>query len=206
MDASTLAVFAGFAAVLIALPGPDWAFVLGAGARDRIVIPAVAGLVGGYALLTAIVAAGVGSVMAATPTARLALTVIGALYLVYLGITGLRTGSGDRPGDPTVPARAAAGRTVRRGVAVSALNPKGVLFFVAFLPQFAHPANRWPIPVQLAVLGGVWAVIVAAFYTTLGYTAARVLTARPGVARTVQRVAGVAMIVLGILLLVDRLG
>src|SRR5262249_17381419 len=160
---------------LIAVPGPDWAFVLAAGLRDRAVLPAVGGLVVGYVLLTVLVAAGLGPLFASMPAALAALTVVGAGYLIYLGVVTLRS-SGERDGLPVASVASVAPpgtrrRLVRRGIGVSALNPKALLFFVAFLPQFTRPGDAWPLPVQLAVLGGVWALIIAVFYTAVGYAA-----------------------------------
>lgn len=208
MQVSVVLAFAGFATMLIVVPGPDWAFVLAAGVRDRVVVPAVAGLASGYVLLTAVVAAGVGPLVASVPSALVALTVVGAAYLLCLGVGILRTSGADqRASTATMPAPARAGgaRTVRRGIGVSALNPKGLLFFVAFLPQFARPADSWPLPVQLVVLGAVWTMIVALFYTALGFTAERALEARPGLARGVTRVAGGAMIAVGLALLGEQI-
>jgi threonine/homoserine/homoserine lactone efflux protein len=207
MQVSVVLAFAGFATMLIVVPGPDWAFVLAAGVRGRVVVPAVAGLAAGYVLLTAVVAAGVGPLVASVPSALIALTVVGALYLLYLGIGILRA-----PGEGQLvpiaatraPARAGSARTVRRGIGVSALNPKGLLFFVAFLPQFARPDDSWPLPLQLVVLGAVWTLIVALFYTALGFTAERALAARPGLARVAGRVAGGAMIAVALALVGEQ--
>lgn len=207
MQLSALAAFVGVAWMLILLPGPDWAFVLAAGMRERLVVlPAVLGLVTGYGLVTLVVAAGVAPLVAAEPMALVALTVVGAAYLVHLGVGALRAPGG--PGaDPAVAARppAPSGELWWRGVGVSALNPKALLFFLAFLPQFARPSAPWPLAVQLLVLGAVWAVIGALFYTALGYTARRTLGAKPRLAQAVTRLAGVAMVLAGVALLGEQL-
>jgi threonine/homoserine/homoserine lactone efflux protein len=65
MELSAVAGFALIAVTLILVPGPDWAFVLASGVRDRVVGPAVLGLMLGYAAITAVVAVGVGPVLAA---------------------------------------------------------------------------------------------------------------------------------------------
>ncbi len=83
--------FAAIAAALIAIPGPDWAYVLGAGARDHVVGPAAAGVVAGYALITAVVVVGVGPLVATVPPALFVLTVAGSTYLIYLGVRTLRS-------------------------------------------------------------------------------------------------------------------
>jgi threonine/homoserine/homoserine lactone efflux protein len=206
MELSALLAFAGVAITLIVVPGPDWAFVVTAGARDRVVLPAVAGLVAGYLLVTAVVVLGVGPLVATTPSASAVLSLVGAGYLANLGVRILRSPVEAHSAERTAGGAGGIGRTFRRGVGVSALNPKGLLFFLAFLPQFARPAGSWPFAVQLAALGGVWAVICALFYTALGYTADRALAARPGLNRVITRVAGGAMIVVGAVLLVGAVG
>jgi threonine/homoserine/homoserine lactone efflux protein len=91
------------------------------------------------------------------------------------------------------------------GIGVSGLNPKGLLVFLALLPQFTNPRAGWPLTVQLAVLGLVFTVTCGLFYLSMGSLIRRVLAAWPGVARVITRVSGAAMIVIGLLLLVERL-
>jgi threonine/homoserine/homoserine lactone efflux protein len=205
MELSAVVAFAAIASALIAVPGPDWAYVLAAGARDRVVVPAVAGILLGYAVITAVVVAGVGALVAAAPLAMVALTVGGATYLVYLGVGVLR-----QPGelvlatatDPA-PTRSAV-RYLARGAGVSALNPKGLLIFLSILPQFTRPAAAWPLPAQMAALGGVFIVICALVYLPLGHAAHRILGARPAMAGITTRVAGAAMILVGVALIAEH--
>jgi threonine/homoserine/homoserine lactone efflux protein len=205
MELSALLAFAGVAATLIVLPGPDWALVLAAGTRARgTVVPAVAGLAIGYVLITAVVAAGVAPVVAAAPVALSVLTFVGAAYLVYVGFGILRGNRSEQLGHGDPPTTNAL-HAVWRGVGVSALNPKSLLFFLAFLPQFAQPSAPWPLAAQLAVLGGVWIALAATFYTALGRIAHRTLAARPTLARTITRLAGVAMVLAGVALVAKQL-
>jgi threonine/homoserine/homoserine lactone efflux protein len=193
--------FVAFA--LIAVPGPDWAFILASGARDRVVLPAVGGLVIGYTMLTALVALGVGAAVADTPATRTVLTVVGAGYLVWLGIGMLRRPGQLNPGtagaDPT-----SGGARILRGIGVSGLNPKGLLVFLAMLPQFTDAHAAWPMSAQLATLGSVFVATCAAFYLVIGYGAQRMLTSAPNAARHLPRISGTAMVLLGIALLVRR--
>ncbi|MGB9377074.1 MAG: LysE family translocator [Mycobacteriales bacterium] len=193
--------------VLIAVPGPDWAFILGAGARDRVVVPAVSGLMIGYALLTLLVAAGVGAVVQHSPGFLTALTAVGAAYLVYLGISILRRPS-VLPSPPTtdlVPGLPSRGGHVWRGVGVSALNPKGLLIFLAMLPQFTDVHGRWPTALQLAALGAVFVVTCGVFYTAVGFSAKRILNSRPAATRFMSRLSGAAMITVGVALVVEHI-
>jgi threonine/homoserine/homoserine lactone efflux protein len=204
MDLPVLIAFVAVAATLIVLPGPDWALVIAAGSRARgVVLPTVAGLAIGYTLITCVVAVGVAPIVAAAPLALVVLTVAGAGYLIYLGLGILRRPS-SAPEMAEAP-NATPGRVVLRGVGVSALNPKSLLFFLAFLPQFTRPSAAWPVGIQLMVLGGVWITLGATFYTVLGLTAESTLARRPTLARAITRVAGAAMVLAGIALLAEQL-
>jgi threonine/homoserine/homoserine lactone efflux protein len=87
MAIGTLAAFWAVSFLLVLVPGPDWAYAIAAGLRDRSVLPAVAGLLAGYAALTAVVAAGVAAVIARSHVVLTVLTTFGAVYLLRLGIT-----------------------------------------------------------------------------------------------------------------------
>jgi hypothetical protein len=90
MDLSSTLAFVAIAFTLIAIPGADWAFVLAAGARDHVVVPPVAGILLGYALVSAVVVAGFAALVTTFPAALLLTTVAGAGYLTYLGVKVLR--------------------------------------------------------------------------------------------------------------------
>ncbi|MGI5242580.1 LysE family translocator [Dactylosporangium sp. CA-139066] len=202
MSPSALAAFWLLAALLIAVPGADWAFTLAAGARAGAVLPAVAGLTAGYCAVTAVVAAGVGALVAGSPAALTALSVAGGAYLMWHGASTLLSRGG------TAPAAASASGTwplFRRGVGVSALNPKGLLMFVALLPQFTDPAASWPVAAQVAALGLTFTATCAVFYAALGTAARTLLARRPRATVAVSRTAGAAMLLLGGVLLADRL-
>jgi threonine/homoserine/homoserine lactone efflux protein len=216
MAVSSIAAFWAVAALLIAVPGADWAYVIGTVVGGRPVLLAVGGLVIGYAAMTVAVAAGMGAVIAGTPAALTAVTVAGGLYLIFLGLRASTRPSGPaiqpRPeaeaglsGAEAGPAAGGGRATLVRGIGVSGLNPKGLLLFLALLPQFTSPRGGWPLTVQLAVLGLVFTVTCALFYLGVGSLIRRVLAARPGVARVISRVSGAAMIVIGLLLLAERL-
>jgi threonine/homoserine/homoserine lactone efflux protein len=216
MAASSIIAFWAVALLLIIVPGADWAYVIGTVLGDRSVLLAVSGIVLGYAGMTVVVAAGVGGIVARNPASLTALAIAGGLYLLWLGartvtrptapaITADGTPSGTRSGTPSR-ARSGTGRaTLARGIGVSGLNPKGLLMFLAILPQFTSPRGSWPLTVQLAVLGLVFTLTCAAFYLCMGSLAGQILRARPGTARAITRVSGTAMIVIGALLLAERL-
>jgi threonine/homoserine/homoserine lactone efflux protein len=203
MPASSIAAFWGVALLLIVVPGADWAFTISAGLRGRSVLPAVGGLVLGYAGMTVVVAAGVGALVAENPKALTALTVVGGGYLMWHGTRTLTSPSAPAAA-PEAPATTG-WATLAQGVGVSGLNPKGLLIFVALLPQFTDPHRAWPLAVQMSVLGLVFTLTCAAFYLTLGSVARTILHARPAAARTAGRLSGAGMIVVGAFLLIDRL-
>ncbi len=189
--------------LLIIVPGAGWAFTISAGLRGHSILAAVGGLVLGYAAMTVVVAAGVGSLVARSPAFLTGLTIAGGLYLMWHGARTLA-----RPSAPAAPADARA-RTNRatlvKGIGVSGLNPKGLLVFLALLTQFTDPHAGWPLAVQLGVLGLTFTVSCAAFYLCLGSSAHKILHTRPVAARAITRFSGAAMIAIGALLLTERL-
>jgi threonine/homoserine/homoserine lactone efflux protein len=204
MVASSVATFWVVAVLLIIVPGPDWAFTISAGLRGGSVAAAVGGLAIGYAAISGVVAAGVGALVARTPDVLTGLTVAGGLYLMW---HGARTAA--RPAAPGTAAPAGPASSNRallvRGIGVSGLNPKGLLVLLALLPQFASPHGSWPLSAQLGLLGLVFTLSCAVFYLALGSSARRVLHTRPRAAAAISRLSGAAMLVIGALLLAERL-
>jgi len=203
MAVGSIAAFWVVALLLIILPGADWAFTIGSSLRGHSAPAAVSGLVLGYAAVTVVVAAGVGALVAGTPAILTALTVVGGLYLIWHGArTFAHPAAADAPAG-------SGGRTNRavlvKGMGVSALNPKGLLLFLALLPQFTNPRWSLPVGVQLGVLGVVFMASCAVFYLCLGSLAGKILHTRPGAARVITRFSATAMIVIGAVLLAERL-
>lgn len=203
MALSSVLSFWAVAAVLIAIPGPDWAFAISAGLR-REVAPAAAGITLGYLATTLVVATGLGLMIGSTPAALTMLTLAGGGYLVWLGIGVLRRPA-QYAGAESQWLGPSRWTTVLHGMAVAGLNPKGLLIFVALLPQFSDADAALPLPVQLAILGLTFSATCAVVYLGVGAAARSLLRARPGVARVVSRVSGGAMTVLGAALLLEHL-
>jgi threonine/homoserine/homoserine lactone efflux protein len=140
MAIGTLAAFWAVSFLLVLVPGADWAYAIAAGLRDRSVLPAVAGLLAGYMALTAVVAAGIAALIARSPLVLAVLTALGALYLLWLGITTMA-----RPPAPGAAADESNRPWVRRaakGAGISGLNPKALLLFLALLPLPGDPGQR----------------------------------------------------------------
>ena len=202
MPVSSVLAFWAVAAALIVVPGPDWAFAISAGLRRR-VVPGAGGIMAGYVAMTATVASGLGLLIATTPAALTALTVPGGVYLVWLGAKTMRHPAtlGSRVDEPTRTTRS----TLLQGMVVSGLNPKGLLIFVALLPQFAQPHAPRPVPAQLAILGLAFTLTCGVVYLAVGAAARELLRAGTTAADVVSRISGASMIVLGVVLLAERL-
>lgn len=209
MNTELLLACWGMMTLMVLVPGPDWAYILDAGTRDRTIAPALAGILVGYLVAVTAVAVGVGAAVAALPWVLVALTFAAAAYLSFLGLRVLRQPPtlvmGDAAsGGPDVKATARPWLRLAQGAGVSGLNPKGLLVLVVLLPQFTDAAGSWPIPVQLAVLGLIFVGSCALVYSVVGMSAKAVLRFRPSAMRIISRVSGAAMIVLAFALVVEQ--
>ena len=134
-----------------------------------------------------LVAVGLGAVVAASASAYTAIKLVGAGYVIYLGIQAIRH-RGDarlaleRAADD-LPVRSSAFTSVRTGVIVGATNPKTIVFFVAFLPQFTNESASSP-GVALAILGLVFGAMAIASDSIWALAASK---ARDWFARRPQR-------------------
>ncbi|GAA1619221.1 LysE family translocator [Actinoplanes couchii] len=200
MAVSTIAAFWAVSFLLVITPGADWAYAIAAGLRYRTVLPAVGGMLAGYLLVTAVVAAGVAALVARSPLVLTVLTMAGAAYLVWLGISTLMRPSTPQSG--TAEAAESRLRQAVKGLGISGLNPKALLLFLALLPQFTRPTAGWPLAAQIGLLGLVHMASCAVIYTAVGTGARKVLRARPAAARAVTRFSGAAMMVIGVVLLI----
>ncbi len=161
----TLITFFGVAVLLGLSPGPDNLFVLLQSAQRgwRMGIAAVVGLCMGIIVHTTAVALGLAAVFAASAMAFTILKWCGAAYLVYLAWGAWRAPVSAKPEEDisqsaTRPVVATSGdflRMVLRGVVMNLTNPKVLIFFLAFLPQFSNPALG-PVAPQIFVFGAVF--------------------------------------------------
>ncbi|MDH1512125.1 LysE family translocator [Pseudomonas mosselii] len=203
MTMSVLAAFWAVSLLFVITPGADWAYAISAGMRGRWVVPAVAGMLSGHFLVTLVVAAGVGSLLAGHPLALTLLTLAGCVYLLWLG--------GNLLLSPAVPEAGEGGerdsgsRWAFKGLCVSGLNPKVFLLFMALLPQFTDPQSSWPLPLQILLLGLVHLGSSLVVYLMVGYGAKAVLRTRPVAARAVGRLSGGVMILIAVGLIAGQL-
>ncbi|MFE7329265.1 LysE family translocator [Streptomyces sp. NPDC057565] len=203
MDTTTLAAFLAVDLLLVFTPGADWAYAIAAGLRDRSVVPAVVGLIAGYAGYTLLAVAGLVVIVASSATLLTALTVAGACYLMWLGWGVLRqpatlTASVETVGSSRM-------QIVLKGAGISGLNPKALLLYFSLFPQFINPATGWPVAAQAGLLGTLHMTACAVVYLVVGVLARTVLRTRPSAARAVTRASGAIMIAIGGFLLVERL-
>lgn len=215
MTGSAIAAFLAVDLLLVLTPGADWAYAIAASVGGRSVPAAVGGLVAGYAGYTVLVMTGLAVMLARAPGLLTGLTIAGAGYLVWLGagtLAGHRAlvpsagGAGSASGGTaSAPGAQSRWRAAARGAAVSGLNPKGLLLYVALLPQFARPSAGWPIEAQIGLLGVLHMSDCALVYSTVGALARGLLRGRAAATRIFALTSGAVMIAVGAALLIERL-
>jgi threonine/homoserine/homoserine lactone efflux protein len=195
-----LLAFALAAALLIAIPGPSVLFVIGRtlALGRRAGLLSVVGNASGMLVQTALVALGVGAIVAQSIVVLTVIKFAGAAYLIFLGIQAIRHRR--RVSLPaTMTAPRPAHRLLLEGFVVGMTNPKSIVFFVAILPQFVVP-SAGAIPLQLGELGLVFVVLALSMDSIWALTAG---AARGWFARSPKRIermgaaGGVMMIGLG---------
>ncbi len=196
----TWAAFSAAAAVLIVIPGPTVMLVVGyALAAGRSVAPAlVAGVALGDTVGVTLSFAGLGAVLAASAALFNAVKWAGAAYLVYLGVRMWMAPAVAPEIAPRV-IGASARRMFGHAFAVTALNPKGMVFFVAFVPQFLDSGR--PLLPQMALLGATFIVlgaVNAAAYAWLAGGAGRA-GLPPRAFKLANRLGGGVLIAAGVL-------
>lgn len=201
------AAFLGAALLVTLSPGPDNLMVLSLGAsRGRWLGMAFGvGCALGCLSHTLLAAVGVSALIAASPTAFTVLKVLGGLYLVRMGWQALRSRGGTQVGATHTPPETAV-QLFWRGVVANAINPKVVMFFLAFLPQFVNSA-RGDAPWQIVQLGVTFTAQAALIFATLGWFAGHIgawLNRNGKTGVWLDRAAGAIFIGLGLKLIVSR--
>lgn len=192
-------VFALAALGLSLTPGPNGLLALTHGAIygvRRTVFTVLGGAVG-FAVVIAVSMFGIGALLTAVPEVLTVLKWVGGAYLVFLGIQVWRApaitvaADGERP-------TASRWSLWQQGFLAAVTNPKGILFFVAFLPQFIDPAGD--LVVQFAAMAGTFIAIEIVFELTVAALSQTLqpLLARAG--RWFNRVTGGFFVLIGVLL------
>ena len=199
--------FLAVSLLVIAVPGVDMALVtqqvLVHGRRTGLL--AVAGIGAGSAVQATAATLGLSALLAASHTAFVVLKTAGAVYLVWLGVQALWRARASVE-EPAAATRAAGGspwRSFRAGLLTNLLNPKIVVFYVTFLPQFVAPGPG--SVARTALLAGTFLTLAMAWllvYTALLHRM-RALLSRRAVQRRVEQVTGVVLLGLGVRLAVE---
>ena len=198
------------AMVIILAPGPSVLFVIAraiAWGRKTAVFTVAGNVTGAFALST-LVAVGLGPILQRSDLAYAAIQWGGSLYLMYLGVEAIRQRK-IHAEDMRNQGDAAPGiaRSIRDGFWVGALNPKGLVFYAAVLPQFVD-RDRGNVALQLIFLGAVFSILAFISDGTWGLLAG---TARLWLATDAKRLeklratGGIVMIILGISVLISAI-
>lgn len=204
IDTSYWFLFLSAALALNLSPGPDLFFVLSRtlGHGRGVGLAAVAGVCSGAMVHVTAAALGLSLLLATAPTLFAVLSYVGAAYLVYLGVSMWRSaGAGFLP-KAGAQVGMTPGKAFWQGVLVDVLNPKVVVFFLAFLPQFV-PAGSPSKTVSFLLLGAWFVVQGTVFLLGLVAVCAQVgrLRMRPLAQRAVQAAGGLLFLALALRLL-----
>lgn len=195
-----IADFGAFCAAILlflALPGPGTFALLtatGKGGR-RGGAAATLGLIVGDQVLLWLAVAGVAALLAAHPTVFKTVQYAGAAYLAWIGLKLIFSRGGEAS-----PIRMDAGHYARQSFLITLLNPKAIVFYMAFFPLFIDPATHQGLP-TFAAMALTIAVISAAYCLALVWLADAVsatVRAHRRLAEALQRLAGVALVGFGI--------
>jgi threonine/homoserine/homoserine lactone efflux protein len=194
--------FAGLAAVIIAIPGPSVLFTVSRAltAGRRTALLTVVGNEIGLLIQATAVAFGIGELVERSAQVFTVIKLVGAAYLVYLGVQAIR--------HRRALAEAVAGNTTRvrplralgDGLVVGTMNPKTIVFFVAVLPQFIDRGAS-EIPLQMMLLGAVFsalALVMDSMWALGAGTAGQWLARSPKRMAAIGGTGGLAMIGIGV--------
>ncbi|GFE65308.1 LysE family translocator [Litoreibacter roseus] len=199
MDISLWLTFVAASTMLVLIPGPTVLVVLSYALSQgrKVAVSTAAGVALGDLIAMTASLAGLGTLVLTSATAFAVLKWAGAAYLVYLGVKLLRS-AGSATADIGAVTQASARNTFWHATTVTALNPKSIAFFIAFVPQFVRPD---------AALLPQFAILIATFVTiaTLNALAYALMAdklrsqiTRPAVLRWITRAGGGTLIAMGL--------
>jgi threonine/homoserine/homoserine lactone efflux protein len=188
-DSATFVTFAIAVFVIAITPGPDMTLFVGRALSEGRAagLACMAGAMTGILVHTAMVSLGLSALIVASPEAFTALKVVGAAYLVWLAVQAIRNGSAFQPDTARRARRPLAAHWVT-GLGINLLNPKIILFFMTFLPQFVSASDP-DAPGKLFVLGLLFIplslpVTVPMVLAADGFS--KLLRARPKITRAID--------------------
>ncbi|WP_394619791.1 LysE family translocator [Lentzea sp. JNUCC 0626] len=194
----TLLTFAVVSVIAMVSPGPSTIFVLaqGIGHGRRAALAAVAGISTASAIRVLLAAVGLSALLTSSAAVFEVIRWAGVAYLTYLGVQALRSRWQEAP----APELAPVSRSLGKGLLVGLGNPKTLIFFLAFIPQFVQ-AGQGPEARQILVLGTVFWVIGVVWDVLLAYASGTIggwLRTRPRLRAAQPRVEGVAYLGLAV--------
>jgi leucine efflux protein len=189
--------------VFLAIPGPGNLALITSTSKGGVRggLAATAGVIAGDQVLMWLAVAGVAALLAAWPLVFGAVQWIGAAYLAYLGVLMIRARPGDRP-----VIQIHVGHYFRQALGITLLNPKAIVFYMAFFPLFVDPARHQGL-LTFAVMAATIAVITfiyCAFVILLTLRFARLLQGSPRATRWLNRAAGSLLVGFGLKLALSR--
>jgi threonine/homoserine/homoserine lactone efflux protein len=206
MGLGAFAAFVGVSVVVIVMPGPDTALTI----RNTVVggrahgTATAFGVTSGLAIWALATSAGLAALLVASEPAFLALRIVGAAYLLYLGARALLSAARRLPPvDAAAAARPGQASAYRRGLLSNLGNPKIAVFFTSLLPQFApHAAGFW----TMAVLGLVFSLLTLGWLAGYAVVVARLgdVLRRSRVRRSLDALTGSVLVAFGLRLATER--
>jgi leucine efflux protein len=198
MGISDIWTFVAAVVVFLAIPGPGtFALITATGQGGRRGgYAALGGVIVGDQVLMWLAVAGVAALLAANPLLFKGVQYLGAAYLVWIGIQLLRA----KPGSGTGVIKMETGRFFRQGLLITLLNPKAIVFYMAFFPLFIDPAKHLGLPTfaTMAALIAVIAFIYCTGIILIGHALAARVRANRAIGTWLERAAGVFLVGFGI--------
>ncbi|NAR18085.1 LysE family transporter [Acinetobacter haemolyticus] len=204
MELNVILAFWSVSILFVLTPGADWAYAILAGIEGKFVSTAVTGLILGHLIAILCVAAGVGSLLNHFPILLTAMTVLGAGYLLWMGVHLLLQPATISHTDGQNQSLMNAKAWLIKGVGISGLNPKVLLLFFALLPPFIHPKMALSPTVQIMMLGMIHLLSCAVVYMLVGVAAKKLLRTRPAAVKIVSRISGGLMVLIALILVVGQ--
>jgi leucine efflux protein len=189
--------------LLLLLPGPGNLALITSTSKGGLKggLAATLGIMAGDQVLMWLTVAGVATLLSANPVLFQGLQWLGAGYLAWLGFKMLTAKAGDKP-----LLNITAGHYFRQSLAITLLNPKAVMFYLAFFPQFIDPATHqgWKTYTLLSVTIFVLLFLYGVIAVLLTHYLAERIRANPRVTDVLQKVAGVFLIGFGVKLALGK--
>jgi len=195
-----LLLFCLAAGALIVTPGPNFIYVLTRGTTQgrRAGLLAALGLGAGVMLHTMLAVIGISALIHSSYVVFQIIRFAGSLYLIYLGVTALRRS--ESPRRELLDGPASGWRIVWQSVIASMTNPKTILFFLSFLPQFVDNQSSH-VTRQLLLLGGIYMLLTVMVYGLVAYSSGHIghwMRTRAAVASRLRWMTGASFIGLGV--------